>query len=314
MRLIPTSSYIMPVHPGTEGWEIERLAAEQHEFPATGKSHKRAVFLFSHGIGFNKEAYHPFIKRFVDHLRSLREYDLIDIHVVISDARFHGESARLNQGKFSPTYRWIDNALDIKQVVDELKLKQNYDQLIAVGHSFGASSMILLQSFFPHTFDGLCLIEPALKNNFTPMEIRLKHPAEACLKSFSKGPFWSRFHPEALQNYVDYGTYDTDQGTIRLKCPKEHERRLYLSAFPEGFTAFNSARLLKVPVHYVFASLSSTLTSEIRESVVPLNSEWATSTIVEGTHMLPCEVPDMLVPEVMKLISRVNNMKESSKL
>jgi predicted alpha/beta-fold hydrolase len=37
--------------------------------------------------------------------------------------------------------RWIDNALDIKQVVDELKLKQNYDQLIAVGHSFGASSM-----------------------------------------------------------------------------------------------------------------------------------------------------------------------------
>ncbi|KAG0741766.1 hypothetical protein G6F23_007329 [Rhizopus arrhizus] len=87
-----------------------------------------------------------------------------------------------------------------------------------------------------------------------------------------------------------------------------------LISFPEGFTAFNSARLLKVPVHYVFASLSSTLTSEVKESVVPLNSECATSVIVEGTHMLPCEVPDLLVPEVMKLISRVNNMKEASKL
>lgn len=36
--------------------------------------------------------------------------------------------------------RWFDNALDTKQVIDKMKLKK-YDQLIGVGHSFGATSM-----------------------------------------------------------------------------------------------------------------------------------------------------------------------------
>lgn len=43
-----------------------------------------------------------------------------------------------------------------------------------------------------------------------------------------------------------------------------------------------------------FWKLLYRLTSEVKESVVPLNSECATSVIVEGTHMLPCEVPDLL--------------------
>lgn len=53
------------------------------------------------------------------------------------------------------------------------------------------TSRILLQSFFPHTFDGLCLIEPALKNNFTPMEVRLKHPAYSAHKR--KDEWFNRF-------------------------------------------------------------------------------------------------------------------------
>lgn len=37
--------------------------------------------------------------------------------------------------------RWVDNAMDTKQVIEEMGLDQGYDQLIGVGHSFGATSM-----------------------------------------------------------------------------------------------------------------------------------------------------------------------------
>ncbi|KAG1149588.1 hypothetical protein G6F37_000632 [Rhizopus arrhizus] len=243
MRLIPTSTHIIPVHPATDGWDVQKLAVEKHEFPSPATSHQKIAFLFSHSNGFHKEAYHPLIRRFKDQLRSLKEYDHTDIHIIAWDSRFHGDSARLNQGEFMPTYRWLDNALDAKQVIDKLELKQNYDQFIGVGHSFGATSMALLESFYPHTFDALCLLEPVLKNEFIPTKIRETSDVyasrtrrdewpnrEECQKFLLKRPFWRQFHPEALENYVNYGMYDTDQGTIKLKCPKEHETRYPLTA------------------------------------------------------------------------------------
>jgi hypothetical protein len=100
MRLIPTSTHIIPVHPSTDGWEKQKLVVEKHEFAATSNANRKIAFLFSHSNGFHKESFHPLMKRFIDQLRKLPEYDQTDITLVAWDSRNHGDSARLNEGTF----------------------------------------------------------------------------------------------------------------------------------------------------------------------------------------------------------------------
>lgn len=68
--------------------------------------------------------------------------------------------------------------------------------------------------------------------------------------------------------------YETDKGTIKLKCPKEHEqvnkvtiigvfiyiyikKHMYYCAVPEAFSAFKSSKIVQVPMHILFATRSS---------------------------------------------------------
>lgn len=98
MYLEPTSKYVIPVHPSsTEGWATQKLSVDKHEFPAGKKSNRKVAYLWSHSNGFHKESLHPLMRRFKDHLRSLREYDQTDITFISWDARNHGDSARLNE-------------------------------------------------------------------------------------------------------------------------------------------------------------------------------------------------------------------------
>ncbi|CAO3672384.1 unnamed protein product [Rhizopus stolonifer] len=204
------SIHTIPVSPLTENYDCQFLSVERHDFPAV-QSHEKIVFLISHANGFHKEIYRPMIQRLS--MRLSAKFQHLDLSFIAWDARFHGDSARLNKNQYNPRYRWMDNALDTKQVIDVLGL--NHSKLIGIGHSFGATSMILLESFYPRTFDGLCLIEPVLSNTFLPTEIRLKAPIyssirrrdewpnrEVCLNFLLERPFWKKFDKEALENYV----------------------------------------------------------------------------------------------------------------
>lgn len=100
MYLKPTSTHIIPVHPATDGYDKQKLVVDRHEYPAKKNANRKEAYLFSHSNGFHKEAFHPLMKRFIDHLRSLKEYDQTDITFISWDARNHGDSARLNDGLF----------------------------------------------------------------------------------------------------------------------------------------------------------------------------------------------------------------------
>ncbi|CAO3672376.1 unnamed protein product [Rhizopus stolonifer] len=202
------STHIIPSSPLTEGQA--QLCIEQHQF-LSQNNHPTLSFVISHAIGFHKELYRPLVKRLAKVLK--QTYQHTNIIIVAWDARYHGDSALLNQIR-GERYRWVDNALDTKQVIDILKLKEK-GQVFGIGHSMGASCMILAESLFPGTFDGLCLIEAAVRRKVVPFQTRLKDPIyasinrrdewpnrEECLKSFLKKSFWKSFHPEALENYV----------------------------------------------------------------------------------------------------------------
>jgi hypothetical protein len=99
--LQPTEKRSFAVHSGTEGHDTMKLSAELHVFPCNKTPRQRMAILFSHSTGFHKESLHPVMRRLKTHLRSLSRYDDTEIHFVAWDARNHGDSARLNEGKFS---------------------------------------------------------------------------------------------------------------------------------------------------------------------------------------------------------------------
>lgn len=128
--------------------------------------------------------------------------------------------------------RWSDNAMDTKQVIDEFQLNTEYDQLIGVGHSFGATSMyvfffyhihqhdltcyrILCEYYYPGTFNALCVIEPVMSSVMYDGEIKEQFPIlasrkrrdewpsfEDCYKSLASRGFFKLLHPEVLELYV----------------------------------------------------------------------------------------------------------------
>ncbi|KAI7904316.1 Alpha/Beta hydrolase protein [Cokeromyces recurvatus] len=329
MYLKPTSTFVIPVHPSTEGADVQKLVVDKHEFTSTYSqgAHKKIAFLFSHSNGFHKEAFHPLMKRFLNHLRSLREYDEIDITFISWDARNHGDSARINEGTYLESYRWFDNAMDTKQVIDNMELNINYDQFIGVGHSFGATCMLLCEFFYPNTFNGLCVIEPVMSMFMMDYEIRIQLPVlsskkrrdewssrKECRESFLKSPFFKLLHPEVLDNYVNYGMYETDQGTIKLKCEREQEYHVFRWYQYDTYTAYKSLPSLKIPTHFVYALDSNFLGPDDSNIVNNENKEHISVDFVKGTHMVPNEIPEVIIPEIMKLIERINAARNKSKL
>ena len=92
--LMPSYTYEIPVHVGTHGWEILRLAVEKHSFPPpASKPSLKIAFLWTHGTGFHKEMLHPLMRRFSDQLRPIPRYNNVHFDFFAWDHRYHGDSA-----------------------------------------------------------------------------------------------------------------------------------------------------------------------------------------------------------------------------
>ncbi|KAI9323649.1 Alpha/Beta hydrolase protein [Dichotomocladium elegans] len=215
-------------------------------------------------------------------------------------------------------YGWVDNALDTIQVIETLELKKTHSKVIGVGHSFGGSSMIIAEFLYPNTFDGLCILEAVIHNNSVPRQNWINFPPikmtlqrrdtwpnrEACFKSFNGRPFWKDFHPEALQNYVNYGLYEDSDGTVKLKCPKEQEYLVYLDGHLSSTVTYHGLKTVTIPVHMVHAR-SSSFTDPATATTIKNLSPSITSATVDGSHVVVLENPDSLVPEIVYLTNRV---------
>ncbi|KAI9495239.1 Alpha/Beta hydrolase protein [Zychaea mexicana] len=331
-RLTPTYEGVISVHPITTNHDTMRLAVERHEFPPPSGSSAtaRIAFLWSHGSGFHKELLHPLMRRFIERLRSKSVYESTHIDFIAWDNRTHGDSARLNH-EYLDQYKvlWFDLAMDTLQVIRKMALgKEGYDKLIGVAHSIGASTMLLAEFIQPNIFDGICIMEPVIRNwALGPAEVG-RYPLitstlkrqdtwpdrEACRKTLRKNPVWRKLHPEALENYVNYGLYDTDEGKVKLKCPKKQESLLSQGATYDAYTSCMSLKMVSIPVHAVLCKQPMIdVTARSHPEDIGAQSAMVTVCVIDGWHTLPAEDPDRLVPEIERLTEVVLCNKENDK-
>jgi len=177
--------------------------------------------LFAHATGFHGLVWRPLAQLLAAHHRCWT-FD------------FRGQGMSIAPEDYS--FDWNAFGLDVQSVVDALAL----DRPIGIGHSKGATALLMAEIARPGMFRGLYLFEPiTFPEGFRPeggpstmvAAARRRRPTFAsryeAYKNYASKPPLSVFHPDALHAYVDHGFIDGLDGLVHLACQPEHEARIF---------------------------------------------------------------------------------------
>lgn len=227
-------------------------------------------------------------------------------HCLAYDGRGHGDSAV--DPSAGARFDWHALAGDALAVVDGLRL----DRPFGLGHSSGASVLLLAEAMRPGTFTALYCIEPVGAAMDDPPPPMPDHPmAEQARRrrevfasrqeaedAYRAKPPLSAVAPESLRAYVEHGFADQPDGTVRLKCRGENEARMY----EHGFAHDAYRRLGQVPCPVVVARGGRSFIVDAKTL-----ERWAArlpsgrAEVLEGLgHLAPLEAPDVVARAVRR--------------
>ena len=228
--------------------------------------------------------------------RALAEQLSATYDVYALDRRGHGRSDKPLKG-----YAFRDHAQDWLGVLTHLGLRDAY----AVGHSAGATDLLLAAAAAPDRIGRLLAIEPIVLETTRPAaqapsmaeqarQRRAEFPSrEALLSRWSGRPPFDTWDRDVLLDYVRYGLSAEPDGSMRLLCPPEIEAQMYEQPadpdMPEALTRIHCPVLLA-------SGAASGANFHAMAAHHPALSPQAQRRMVPGaTHFLPTEQPQALV-------------------
>jgi pimeloyl-ACP methyl ester carboxylesterase len=187
-----------------------------------------APVLMLHGTGLHGRCWAPVAERLGVGLRPLA-----------LDLRGHGASGRSPDG----SYPWELFATDALAVLDQLGLS-GASGLIGVGHSAGATALLLAESARPGTFSRLWLWEPIMaipggdltaRNSaqFAASARRRRahfDSIEDARAHFEGRGQFAQFSPASMEAFLQGAFVGGEQGGIELACDPDDEARMYEAA------------------------------------------------------------------------------------
>jgi pimeloyl-ACP methyl ester carboxylesterase len=249
------------------------------------------LILAVHATGFCKEMWGPVVDPY-----------LSGTEVVAFDQRGHGDSEAS-----PPPFDWWDLGRDALAVASRL----GGGTLLGVGHSSGATALIMAELMRPGTFPALVLIEPVVfpgpfayvpENPMTSQALRRRSrfpSAEAAAASFrGRGPF-ARWTEQALTAYVRYGFRADDDAWV-LKCRPEVEGEFYRGATAHG--VWDRLGEVACPVVLLAGADSE---SHPRAFIERQGQQFRSATVVVvpgATHFVPMERPEEVANEVSRVL------------
>jgi pimeloyl-ACP methyl ester carboxylesterase len=230
------------------------------------------------------------------------------------DRRGHGASHKPG------AYHFLDYAEDVCRVIDALDLRGIY----GIGHSAGATDLLLAAKLRPGRFARLFVMEP------TAMDPRAARPgglsedslslvqgtlrrraefdsADAVFERYRSAPTFADWTETSLRAYVQHGFVPLDDGRVRLCCTPEIEsamlRPIY-EAIEQVYTGdargnpFGGLAEIDCPVHITTAAKSGPIYKKMASRAVSLIPRVSTMVFEGAGHCVAQEMPAAVVKAV----------------
>jgi pimeloyl-ACP methyl ester carboxylesterase len=232
------------------------------------------------------------------------------------DRRGHGASHKPG------AYHFLDYADDVCQVVDALDLRDIY----GIGHSAGATDLLLAAKMLPGCFTRLFVMEPTVmypgaarathlsEESLSRLQGTLRRRAEfdsadAALARYRAAPAFADWTETSLRAYVRHGFAPLGGGRVRLCCTPEIEAAILLpiyEAMEQVYVGdargnpFASLTKLDCPVRVTTAAKSDPIYKEMARRAVSLIPGVTTLVFENAGHCVAQEAPSAVVEAVLE--------------
>lgn len=153
------------------------------------------------------------------------------------DRRGHGDSHK----PAADRYHFQDFAEDLCRVIETLDLSEIY----GIGHSAGATDLLLAAKLLPGRFSRLFVMEPTVMDPLKARAAALSDMSKAALQSglrrqpefdsldavfqrYRTAPAFAKWTERSLRAYVEHGFAPTKDGRVRLLCTPQIEGAISL--------------------------------------------------------------------------------------
>ncbi|KAJ3506578.1 hypothetical protein NLJ89_g6793 [Agrocybe chaxingu] len=250
------------------------------------------------------------------------------------DCPNHGESATLNHRALStPEYANYVSCTRYAEAVHRFLTLAPVDfskrNMIGIGHSLGANSMLILQHLQPiYTFSALIIIEPMVSAlglpALNPLRDRLLAEAERrndrwgsrdearkMYRERKKLQSWDRRVVDAFVNHAIY--WNNDMQAFTLCCSRQQEKTMYIDE--EGpLRSFSDLNRLckdgRIPVHLILGEIPDFIPKRVQEALIAKSSgrRFASSVTMKGVgHLIPQEKPTELAKLIFDILVKTYN-------
>jgi pimeloyl-ACP methyl ester carboxylesterase len=246
----------------------------------------------AHATGFCAGSYTPLAQLLVSRLK-----------VVGMDYRGHGQTT----AKADPaTLRnWDIFAEDLSNFFSLLS-----QPVVAIGHSLGAVTSMLVAAKYPALVKALILVDPTIlpqyKNLalFTAQQLRLtkifpivstsarrtsRWPSKkTVLEAYAKRAPFNRWSDGFLDAYVEHGFEDVGPECVKLRCEPKWESKCF-STCPAGI--WKIPRLLKIPVLVIYGANSDVFSQKSARKFQQEVPAAVLRAVDDASHFVPMERP-----------------------
>ncbi len=250
--------------------------------------------LLAHATGLHGLVWRPVAERLVDAGRRVWSFDF----------RGHGDSDRSTQG-----YAWERFADDVAGVLAALGLDTD-PNLVTVGHSKGATALLLAESARPGTIGRAWCFEPIVfpgeprdPDHGFPLAVGARRrrsewgdPGEA-RHSWGARPPFDALHPDALTAYVEHGLRRRPDGGWVLKCAPEDEAATYAHGPAHGL--WPALPTIETTVRVVCGERSDAIPPTLAARIAARLPHGSVEVMPDVGHFGPLEDPDAAVASIV---------------
>jgi pimeloyl-ACP methyl ester carboxylesterase len=260
-----------------------------------------APTLLHHANGFCKGCYALLAEALAPYVR-----------VLALDGRGHGDSTH---PEAPGRYAWQLFADDLVGVAERVAAELGLAQLpLAVGHSFGGTSLLWAAKLRPDLFERIALVDPVtpvagaaarapdrVAHVVGMVERATKRRHEWASRAearafFAERELFAAWHPTALDLYVIDGLRERLDGSVELKCPGAVEAAVFAGGEEVDVEAI--ARGVSVRALWLHASRGNF--SRPRYDALAASMRKARVEPLDAGHLAPMERPDLVAEALLR--------------